>query len=350
MIPHAKPVITHGDIRAVRRALEGAHLSDGSEVCRFEQAMARTCGVKHGVAVSSGTAALHLALLALGVRENDEVIIPSYVCPALVNAVLYLQAIPVIVDIETDGFHISFTEIKKKMTRHTKVVIIPTLFGAMVDWKIFKTLSIPIIEDCTQSLGATYDSKPAGSFGTLAVASFYATKYVTSAEGGMVLGHDAGLLGTIEDLRSYDNRREYKVRYNYKLSDLHAALGRSQLARLARTIRVRNAIAQRYDRILADSACILPHTVPGSTHVFYRYVITLRTPRAEALIKRLHARGIDAKRPVFRPLHQYFTLHRKSFSNTERAHASAVSLPMYPTLTKRNSERIAKETCAALHR
>jgi len=332
--------MTPSDRRAVLRVLAVGQLAQGHEVAAFEKGMANFFGVRRGVAVSSGTAALHLALLALGVREDDEVIIPSYVCPAVVNAVLYLRAAPVIVDSAAEGYSLSGAAVRRRLSKRTRTVIAPAMFGEPLDWKPFETLGVPVIEDCTQALGASSNGTFTGARGALAIVSFYATKYMTTGEGGMVLGSDAGVLDRVEDLRSYDERQDFRVRYNYKMSELQAALGRSQLAALRDMIRVRRALAACYAAELRDSGLTLPRASRGSEHAFYRFVVSTPLP-ADEVVAALHQRGIDARRPVFKPLHRYFQMPVKSFPYAERAFRHAVSLPLYPSLKRRDVRRIA---------
>jgi perosamine synthetase len=164
MIPHSRPLLDEDDYASVRDVLMSGHLVQGSQVARFEELLSSFIGVQHGVAVSSGTAALHLALIALSVRGGDEVIIPSYVCSALLNAIMYVRAKPVIADIDRNMFNIDTDDIKRRITGRTKAVIVPHMFGLPADLNEIIKLGIPVIEDCAQSIGAVYGGQKTGSF------------------------------------------------------------------------------------------------------------------------------------------------------------------------------------------
>src|SRR5438552_13522530 len=168
--------------------------------------MAKVTGQAQGVAVSSGTAALYVALMALGIGSGDEVVIPSYVCTALWHAVRLTGAKPVLVDIEPATYQLSLRAIASALTRHTKAVIVPHMFGLPADVLTLKSHGIPLIEDCAQTLGVAVLGTPVGGLGELAVCSFYATKLLTAAEGGMVLGRDASVVGRVRALRQYDEQ------------------------------------------------------------------------------------------------------------------------------------------------
>lgn len=172
IIPHSRPLITDSDIRAVTETLKSGQLSQGAEVKKFEKSLAEFIGKKRGAATSSGTAALHLALLALDVKEKDEVIIPSFVCTAVLNAVNYTGATPVIVDVEPLTFNISGDAVKKALTSKTKALVVPHLFGCPAEMDKLSEMGIPIIEDCAQAVGATFKGQNVGSFGLLSVFSF----------------------------------------------------------------------------------------------------------------------------------------------------------------------------------
>jgi dTDP-4-amino-4,6-dideoxygalactose transaminase len=288
-----------------------------------------------GVAVSSGTAALHLALLGLGIGRGDEVILPSYVCVAPLHAVEYVGATPRLADIEPTSFNIEPSDVRRRITRHTRAIIVPHLFGLPADLDELLHLGIPIIEDCAQATGARYQNRPVGTFGALSILSFYATKLFTTGEGGMVIGPDRRLLARIRDLRDYDERRQHKTRFNYKLTDFQAALGRSQLRRLPTMLARRSALAERYRRHWAALPIRVPAADGRRTHAYHRFVISCPTAAAR-VARRLSAMGVTARLPIFRPIHR--TLGLEGFPGTDHAFRHALSLPLYPTLTAREAE------------
>jgi len=292
-------------------------------------------------AVSSGTTALQLTLLGLGIGPGDEVIIPSYVCAALWHAVRAAGAEPVLADCTGDTFNICPVDAKERITDRTRAIIVPHLFGQSADLDPLLSFGVPVIEDCAQSLGSLYRSHPTGSFGTAAVFSFYATKMIAAGEGGMVVSRDDRLISLIRDLRDYDEKDDLCLRLNAKLTDLQAALALSQLGKLPDFIARRRVIAGRYDRVLEHCGLTPPCRRDDRDHIFFRYV--LLTEAAEAFMAAMENRGVICRRPVFRPLHRY--LGQTGFPMTDKIWQCAVSLPLYPGLTE--EEIAAMETALA---
>jgi len=344
-IPHSRPWITAGDSRAVARVLRGGQIAQGDETAAFEREMGNFLDMPPGVAVSSGTAALHLALLGLGIGRGDEVILPSYVCVAPLHAVEYVGATPRLADIEPTSFNIDPSDVGRRITRRTRAIIAPHLFGLPADLDELLHLGIPIIEDCAQAIGARYRNRPVGTFGALSILSFYATKLFTTGEGGMVIGRDRRLLARIRDLRDYDERRQHKTRFNYKLTDFQAALGRSQLHRLPAILARRAALAERYRRHWATLPIRVPAADDRRTHAYHRFVVSC--PSAAARVaKLLSILGVTARLPVFRPIHM--TLGLEGFPGTDQAFRHALSLPLYPTLTAREAEVVMRALSRAI--
>jgi perosamine synthetase len=329
MIPHSRPTIDQEEINAAVAVLRSRQLAQGEQVLQFEKALASLIGVGGAVAVSSGTAALHLSLLALEIGEGDDVVIPSFVCPALLNAIRYVRAVPVLTDIDRETFNIDVRDLKHRVTRKTKAVIVPHMFGLPADIREIAALGIPVIEDCAQSLGSRYEGAPTGSFGALSVFSFYATKVICTGEGGMIAANDLQLLEKIRDLRDYDEKYDHRLRYNYKLTDLQAALGLAQLRKLPALIGRRRALARQYDEFLRERLLPVPVCPPDRDNIYYRYVI--RTKHAAELLAAGGEAGIAYRRPVFKPLHHY--LGMTGYPRTEAAFLDTVSLPIYPSLS-----------------
>jgi dTDP-4-amino-4,6-dideoxygalactose transaminase len=330
MIPHAKVQLDEEDLAVVAQVLRSGHLAQGKHVRSLEQKAASFIGVAYTAAVSSGTAALHLSLLALGVGEGDEVILPSYVCTALLNAVRYVGAMPVLVDIDPDTYNVTVHHITKAASRKTRAIIVPHMFGLPTDIEPVTSLGIPIIEDCAQSIGAHSGDRCTGSFGTLSVFSFYATKMLGVGEGGMVASNDPGLIDTVRDLRDYDEKETYAVRYNYKSTDVLAALCESRLKKLPSCIERRKEIAKVYDGELSVLNLRIPVVPEQSDHIYYRYIVGVEDPLR--FMGEMGKRGIKCRRPVFKPLHRYLEL--SGFPKTDHAWETAVSIPIYPALTQ----------------
>jgi perosamine synthetase len=339
LIPHSRPWITGGDVRAVARVVRTGRLAQGTEVAAFEAEIGRFLDLPPGVAVSSGTAALHLALVGLGLGPGQEVILPSYVCVAPLHAVEYVGAVPRLADVDPVSYNLDPADVRRRMTRRTRAVIVPHLFGLPADLDALLDLGVPLIEDCAQSLGATYRGRPVGGFGAVSTLSFYATKLLATGEGGMILSRDRSLLGRLRDLRDYDERRRHALRYNYKLTDLQAALGRSQLARFPATLARRAAIAARYRRAWASLPLRLPEPDGLRTHAYHRLVVAV-PGRAATAARGLHSLGVTARLPVFQPIHR--TLALTGYPGAEEAWRRALSLPIYPGLTRPEQEQVIR--------
>lgn len=326
MIPHARVQVEEDEVAEVARVLRSGRLAQGPEVAAFERETAAFMGVREGVAVSSGTAALHLALLALGVGPGDEVVIPSYVCTALVHAVRHAGAVPVLVDVDPETGNMDPEAAKEAKGPGTRAVIAPHLFGRPAEVERVVELGVPVIEDCAQSIGARIGERMAGAVGALAVCSFYATKMLGVGEGGMVLSNDPAMAAEVRDRRDYDEKETFAVRYNVKLTEMQAALGRRRLGKLPRWIDRRRGLAEAYREGLAGADVGLPPE--DEDGVWYRFVVDV--PEAAGFIARMEENGVVCRRPVFRPLHHFLGL--PGFEVTERLWSRSVSLPLYPSL------------------
>ncbi|MBW1702144.1 MAG: DegT/DnrJ/EryC1/StrS aminotransferase family protein [Deltaproteobacteria bacterium] len=334
-IPHSRPTLGHEEIQFVSEVIGSGHIAQGAIVSRFEQALAKNAGIKGAVACSSGTSALHLTLLAMEIRSGDEVIFPSYVCSALLNAVRYVGATPVLAEINPYTWNIDPEDVKKRLTHRTKAIIVPHLFGLAADLNQLISLGVPVIEDCAQAVGATCDGKNVGSLGFAAIFSFYATKVITTGEGGMVLSNSQDLLNRIRDLREYDQKSTLRVRYNYKMTDIQASMGLAQLDRLQSFIRKRRSIAQQYYKGFDSLPFQLPLRDDG--HIYYRYVIILEEDSGPQILA-LAKKGIECARPVYMPLHRY--LKTRGYRRTEQIWKKSLSIPIYPSLTDDDVNRI----------
>ncbi|MBI3584580.1 MAG: DegT/DnrJ/EryC1/StrS family aminotransferase [Nitrospinae bacterium] len=349
MIFHSKPTLNKEDSSAVSRVINSGYISQGEAVARFESELAEYIGVKGGGAVSSGTSALHLSLIALGVKEGDDVAMPTYVCPALLNPINYIGANPLLIDINPDSYNISPADLKKKLTKKTRAVIVPHIFGLPADIKDILSIGIPVIEDCAQSVGAVYNGKKAGSFGHCAIFSFYATKVMTTGEGGMVVSNSDKILEKIKDLREYDHKPNYMVRYNYKMTDLQAAIGISQLKRLDSFISRRRNIALAYSKRFSELEIAIPKVYTEREHIYFRYVIKNRVKGQGSRVKGLEedlkffeVNGVKCMRPIFKPIHRYLKL--KGFPEADRAWNELISIPIYPSLTDGDVKKIVRVT------
>ncbi|MGQ9693028.1 MAG: DegT/DnrJ/EryC1/StrS family aminotransferase [Thermaceae bacterium] len=350
MIPIAKPQIGEEELRAVSEVLQSGVLAQGPKVQAFEEAFARFVGVKYAVATSSGTTALHIALLAHGIGPGDEVILPSFSFIATANSVLYVGARPVFVDIDPVTFNLDPRRIEEAITARTKAILLVHLYGLPADMDpildIAQRHGLVLIEDACQAHGAEYKGRKVGSFGT-GTFSFYPTKNITSGEGGMITTNDPLIAERSRILRSHGMRRRYyheELGFNFRMTDVHAAIGLAQLAKLERFNQARQSNARFLSERLKG---VLTPVVPeGRTHVFHQYTIRVPDGKRDALRAHLASRGVGSEVYYPLPIHQQ-EVYRKlgyaaSLPETERAAAEVLSLPVHPGLTEADLETIVQ--------
>lgn len=345
VIPHSRPTLGKTETEPVSRVILSGHIAQGRAVSDFEHSVARVIGTREAVACSSGTAALHLTLLAMKIGAGDEVVFPSYVCSAVLHAVRYVGADPVLAEADPVTCNIDPQDVRKRLTPRTRAIIVPHLFGLAADLKPIISLGVPVIEDCAQALGADYHGRKAGSLGHAAIFSFYATKVITTGEGGMVLSDSRELLNRVRDAREYDQKKDPGLRYNYKMTDMQAAMGLVQMKQLPSFIEKRRSIAKRYDAAFNKLRIGLPPEDQG--HIYYRYVMRLRGDVA-SVIEDLGRKGIRSARPVHMPLHRY--LRTEGYPLTERIWNESLSIPIYPSLTGSEVARIMGSVTDVLRR
>jgi dTDP-4-amino-4,6-dideoxygalactose transaminase len=241
------------------------------------------------------------------------------------------------VDIDLHSFNIDPLAASRAVTNRTRAIIVPHLFGLPADLTALERLGIPLIEDCAQTVGETEQGRPVGRVGRVTVCSFYATKLLCTGEGGMVLSNEGALLERVRLLREYDGVPTLDpASFNLKLTDVQAALGLSQLARFQSFQDRRCVLASAYRQALSAKAVVCPVVPPGRTHGYYRFVVRLPQLRTDPnglmrLIRTFEEKGISCRKPVFRPLHRY--LDKSGFPNSDEADRTALSIPLYPSLT-----------------
>lgn len=343
MIPHSRPALDEDDVKAVEEVIRSGNIAQGAGVAEFEKAMSSYIGVKGAVALNSGTSALHLSLLGLGVKEGDEVLIPSYACSAILNAVYYTGAKPKLVDIQRKTYNMDpdivedYLKRKRDRMKYKALILVHT-FGQPADLEAFRKISdkfgIAIIEDSAQALGAAFNGKKVGSFGHVSILSFYATKVITTGEGGMLLSDLKGILEKARDFREYDKKENFRLRYNYKMTDMAAAMGLSQLKKLPSFISRREEIASDYNNALKRD---FGRKKGRAGRIYYRYI--LESKNADKLIGLMEKDGISCKKPVFKPINYY--TGEKGFPNSRSVWERSISIPVYPGLS---SEEIRKIT------
>ncbi|MBL8095859.1 MAG: DegT/DnrJ/EryC1/StrS aminotransferase family protein [Anaerolineales bacterium] len=351
MIPVSKPYIGEEEKKAVLEVLDSGMLVQGPRVAALEAEFARVHQVKHAVATSSGTTALHVALLAHGIGAGDEVITVAFTFIATVNCILYAGARPVFIDVEPDTFNIDASQIEAAITPRTKAILLVHLYGQPADMTAIMAIAekhgLAVIEDACQAVAATHQGKAVGSFGT-GMFSLYATKNVMTGEGGMLTTNDDALADSARLLRAHGMRRRYyheMLGYNYRLSDLHAAIGIEQMKRLAGFTAARQANAAYLNAHL--TSVITPVTRPGNGHVWHQYTVRLPGRDRDAAVKQLADNGVGTG--VFYPVpaHQQDYLHEVaagvSLPVTEQLSKEVFSLPVHPALTQAELEKIVFE-------
>lgn len=352
MIYIAKPKIGEKEKRLVMEVLESGMLAQGPKVAALEEAFADVCEVKHAIATTSGTTALHLALLAHGIGEGDEVITTPFTFIASANSILFTGAKPVFVDIEPDTFNINPGQIEAAITPKTKAILPVHLYGYVCDMdaimEIAEKHDLAVIEDACQAVGASFKGKKAGSFGT-GTFSLYATKNVTSGEGGMITTDGDGIAEFCRMVRSHGMKVRYyhdMLGYNYRMSDLHAAIGLAQMDRLDTFNEQRKASAAYLNEHL--TSVITPKVKPGYDHVWHQYTIRLDGGRdRDAAVKQLNEAGVGTG--IFYPV----PVHQQGYMRelvgeyhlpvSEKLTQEVISLPVHPQVTQSDLEKIVEE-------
>lgn len=366
MIPYSTQDINDADVRAVVKTLKSGRLTQGPAVERFEKALAKAAGTKYAVAVNSGTAALHAAYFAAGIKKGDEVIVPALTFAATGNAALYLGAVPVFADVDSKTGNMSVSAARKKITKKTKAIVPVDYAGRPADLAAFKKLArkhkLVLISDAAQSLGATYKGKPAGSFADMSIYSFHPVKSITTGEGGAVVTNNpeyARLVklfhshGITKDAAHLKNKKEggwymeqQALGYNYRLPDINAALGTSQLKRLKSFIAKRRAAAKRYDKLLTNMPGLRlpPQDSAQSTSAWHLYPVRVGAAKRRAIFDYLRNRGVGVQVhhiPVHTHPHYQKLGHKKgSCPNAEEFYATAISIPLFAAITPRQQKKV----------
>ena len=354
MIKHSSPFVGKDEIKAIEKIIKEGILSDGSKVEKFENKILDFVGTKFSVAVSSGSASLFLILKFLpevfpSLKGKKKVIIPSFACPAISNAVLFAGYEPVFCDINLDTFSLDFADVKKKITPNTLAVVYIHSFGICEDLKEFSKLGIPLIEGIAQSFGGKVNGKFVGSYGVASFSSFYATKVITTAEGGAVFSDERKLVEKIKDFIDYD-KKDYEpdqVRFNFKMSDIQAAIGLAQLKKLPQILKKRKNLGFYYIKKLSELNLKLPRK---ENNIFFRFVVLSDGKmKSEKIIDFLRKKGVMADKPIWKPLHYFYKSFANSdLKNTEFAYDYGISLPIHPSITKKQVDFIVKALKIAL--
>jgi len=374
-IPIARPYLDEREQRAVAEVLQGGWISQGPKCAEFERTVAAFVGVKHSRAVNSGTNAIHLALLACGVRSGDEVIVPAFTCVATLHPLEYIGAHPVPVDIDIDTFNLDVNKLAEAITPRTKAVIAVHLFGLAANMGEISQYAaqheLKVIEDTALGLGTRLGDRYVGSFGDSACLSFHPRKMITTGEGGMVLTNSDEIAARVAELRNYgasvpawerhsgdlfDLPAYEQVGYNYKLTDIQASIGLEQMKKLPDILQMRQDIARRYDESLADLTWLrLPQTPADQRHAYQSYVCLLQGTDSTDLdaITRLRRRfcrhlsndsiasvqGAQAMQTIHF-YHRQYGWRLQDFPAALMADRASVALPIYPGLSQEDQKRV----------
>ena len=340
MIKQSRPFLQKADFDYIKDILKTAQIAQGNFVEKLQNEFCKVIDTQYACAVSSGTAALHLALLALDIGRGDEVILPSYTCTAVLNAVNYVFATPVVIDVDPWTFNITNATIKNNITKKTKAIILTHTFGFPADMDGILKLVIPVIEDCAHALGATYKERQVGSLGAISIFSMYATKMLTAGEGGMICTNNKKLAETVMDLNNPDMRESYRVRYNYKMSDLTAGLALNQLKKLNFFVMRRRLIAAQYKKAFFSLPIKFQQPLPDSNPNYYRFIIC--SSRASKVIDFAKRYGVICDKPVAKPLHRYLNIKDEDFIGTNYLWNNGMSVPLYPSLFNKEMYRVVE--------
>ncbi len=344
MIPAARPIIGEQERAAADRVLASGMVAQGPEVAAFEEEFGKLVDGRHCVAVNSGTSALHLALVAMGVGPGDEVIVPSFSFAASANAIRLAGATPVFVDIEPDHYCLDPAAVEAAITPRTAAIMPVHLYGhpAAMDRlvPIAERAGLAVIEDAAQAVAAALNGVPVGAFGLTACFSFYPTKNMTTLEGGMVVTPDPTVARTLRLLRNQGMEARYAneiVGFNARMTDVQAAIGRVQLTKLAGWTETRQRNAERLSAGI--TAVATPRVAAGATHVYHQY--TVRAPERDALAAKLAERGVGSGVYYPTPIHRLPSFGLSlDLPETERAAAQVLSLPVHPALSESDLDQI----------
>jgi dTDP-4-amino-4,6-dideoxygalactose transaminase len=361
-VPFCRPDLTDSEIQEVLDALRSGWITTGPKVKRFESAFAQAVGAPWAVAVSSCTAGLHLSLVTLGCGDGDEVITTDYTFTSSAAAIIQSGARPVVVDVEEDTLNIDPAAAERAMTPRTRAILPVHMAGHPAEMdrltELARSSGVAVLEDAAHSLPAAYRGRKIGTIGDLTCFSFYATKNLTTGEGGMVTGADPALRERVALIgyhgMSKDGWKRYRDEgawyyqieekgFKYNMSDIAAALGLAQLSRLEGMQARRREIVRRYDEAFADlESLILPVTRPGVEHAWHLYIIRIRRSALgidrDAFIQALTDRGIGTS-VHFIPLHRHgyyqrtLDLQAGQFPVAERAFNTCISLPLFSSMT-----------------
>ncbi|MDW0233011.1 MAG: DegT/DnrJ/EryC1/StrS family aminotransferase [Nitrososphaeraceae archaeon] len=366
MIPINKPQIDDEERQEILKVLDEGILTSasnfgGKRVQDFERLLADFLHVKHAIAVNSGTAALHASILAAGIKESDEILIPSFTFVATANSVACTGAKPVFVDIEKDTYTMDPLDLENKITKKTRAIIPVHLYGHPAKMDEIKEIankhSIIVIEDACQSLGSTYDGKQTGSLGQMGCFSMYASKVLTSGEGGAITTDSDEFAEKLRMIRNHGMVSGYDTRiigFNMRLPEISAAIAKTQMKKIQSMLDKRASNARKLGQLLSnkikDKNIVLPHENQRTKYNWYLYTVALNDSR-DKVKKFLNDSGIGATIYYDPPVHQtpfYSKFYNRELEITEWASKSVLSLPVHPSITEKDLDFMANKVEEAI--
>lgn len=368
-IPYFQPWITDQDISFVQKALKNRWLTNGPILQKFEKSFQNFLDTKYAVGVGNATQALHVALRSIDIQKGDEVIVPTFTFAATANSVIYCGAKPVFADVDIDTFNIKPEEIKKNISKKTKAIIPVHYGGQSCDMNEILSISkdhhLNIIEDCAHSLGSQYNNQMCGNIGNIGCFSFYATKVMTTGEGGMIstnnnqINKKARLLrsqGMSIQARERENQAQWKydiidLGYNYRMDEIRASLGLSQFKRLHQSNKMRIKIAKKYDQLLRKIKGITPPLIKSDrNHIYHLYTVKIEKDyelTRDELFLKLSKNGVGSSVQYY-PLHlmsyykKNFKTNSKKLLNANKLKDQVICLPIFPTMTDKQIAYVVK--------
>ena len=366
--PAYEPWISGDDKKIINKTLSQSMLTLGPQLEKFESDFCKYSKAKYAIAVSNCTAALHLSLMALGITKEDEVIIPDLTFVADANAVLACNAKPVIADINKENFFLSISNVKKNITKKTKAIIPVHIYGQVCNideiLDLARDHNLKVVEDCAHAVGTFHKSKHVGTLGSTGCFSFYPTKNITTAEGGMVTTNSKEIAEKVRQLRSHGMTKSLKSRYsseypwvfdivepgyNYRLDEIRAALGITQLKRIKKINELRKKASLYYHKNLQNiPGIILPDMVNDKSHSYHLYTIRVTKPykfSRNQLYKKLKDNGIRTT-VYWMPIHEYAAYRKfakkSSIVNTVNTYDEILALPLFPNISKKHQDAVIK--------
>jgi len=372
-IPYGRQTIEDDDVEAVVEALRAPLITQGPRIEAFERALCAATGAGHAVAVSSGTAALHLAYAAAGLGPGDELVTSPNTFLATANAAVFLGARPLFADVEQRHHNLDPAAAEAAVTARTRALVAVDFAGHPADFAALREVAdrrgLRLLADASHSLGARYRGRPVGTLADLTCLSFHPVKAITTGEGGAVLTDDAALARVCRELRTHGVVRgadglgpdappwAYEMRrlgFNYRVTDLQCALGRSQLGKLDRFLRRRRVLARRYaERLRGLADVVVPHEAEDVESAWHLYVVLVPAERRRSVFEAMRADGIGVQVhyiPVYRQPYyaRLLAVAPERFPHAERYYARAISLPLYPGLTEQDQDRVVDSLTRSL--